>query len=207
MRRLFIVHSFPEGGSPGYRSSIVLFPHDDFAVICLANNSISELISGIPYYIADRVLSLPTTKNWLFDVAVEDTRDEYKNDDPADGEKHLPPQVSNKPATRELKDFAGEYTHPYAAPLTIQTLTDEHGKDSLMFKIFQFEGTLVHYHYDSFRLQVVDDKFPMIVLLTFVAGDNGSIQQCRMLMEDRTHAYTKVEPSATAFNGGLSKGE
>ncbi|KAG0281023.1 hypothetical protein BGZ96_001320 [Linnemannia gamsii] len=194
-----------EGASPGYRSSIALYPHDDFAVICLANNSISELISCIPNYIADRVLRLPTTKNWLFDVAVEETRDEYKNSDPAEDEKRLPPQVNDKPPTRELKDFVGEYTHPYSAPFVIQTLTDEQGNDSLVFKGFHYEGTVAHYHYDSFRLHVVDDKFPMIALLTFIAGDNGSTQQCRMLIDDRTHVYTKVEPGTTAFNGGLSK--
>ncbi|KAG0328144.1 hypothetical protein BG000_000632 [Podila horticola] len=162
---------------------------------------------GIPYYIADRFLRLPMSRNWLFDVAVENTRDEYKQTDPAEEEKRLPPQVINKPTTRELKDFVGEYTHPYAAPFTIRTLTDKHGNDSPVFKIFHFEGTLVHYHYDSFRLQVVDDKFPMIALLTFVAGDNGSIQQCRMLVDDRTHVYTTANPSATAFSCVLSKGE
>ncbi|KAG0255148.1 hypothetical protein BGZ95_005854 [Linnemannia exigua] len=195
------------GGSPGYRSNIVLFPSDDLAVICLANNSISGLVSWIPHYIADRVLGLPTTKNWLFDVAVDRARNEYKDIDPAEDEKHLPPQVNDKPTTRELKDFVGDYTHSYAPPLTIQTLTDKQGKASLVFKIFSFEGTLVHYHYDSFRLQVVDDKEPMLALLTFVAGDNGSIQQCRMLIEDRTHIYSKVEPSAMAFDGSLSKEE
>ncbi|KAG0042188.1 hypothetical protein BGZ83_000792 [Gryganskiella cystojenkinii] len=188
-----------EGGSPGYRSSIALFPHDDLAVICLANNSISELISWIPNYIADRVLRLPMTKDWLFDEAVEDTRDEYKKNDLAEEEKRLPPQVNDKPTTRELKDFVGKYTHPYAAPFFIQTITDEHGNDALAFKIFPFEGTLAHYHYDSYLLKVVDDKFPMIALLTFIADDNGSIQRCRMLVDDRTHVHTKVEPGSTAF--------
>ncbi|KAG0086598.1 hypothetical protein BGZ93_008282 [Podila epicladia] len=188
-----------EGGSPGYRSSIALFPHDDLAVICLANSSISELVSWIPRYIADRVLSLPVTKDWLFDVAVEETRDEYKNSDPAEEEKRLPPQVNDKPTTRELKDFVGEYTHPYAAPFAIQTLTDEQGNDSLAFKIFHYEGTLAHYHYDSFRLQVVDVNIPMIALLTFIAGDNGSIQQCRMLIDDRTHLSRIYLPSSAGF--------
>ncbi|KAG0250697.1 hypothetical protein DFQ27_009239 [Actinomortierella ambigua] len=184
-----------EGASPGYHSNIALFPQDDLAVVCLANNSVSSLISYIPNYISDRVLNLPTSKDWLFNEAVEDAKKAYKAFDPAELEKFLPPKLGNKPTMRELKDFVGNYTHPYATPLTIQTMTGEDGKDALVCKIFHFESTLEHYHYDSFRLNVWDDKDPILALLTFVSGDNGSIQQCRFLLDGRTHTYSKMEPS------------
>ncbi|KAF9162301.1 hypothetical protein DFQ26_003692 [Actinomortierella ambigua] len=183
------------GANPGYRTSLVLFPDDDLAIVCLSNNNINNLVDEIPYYIVDRFFNLPTTTDWLFDVAVTTTKRTYKyiGEDATQRELFFPPQIKDKPASRNLKEFAGEYTHPYGMKLTVKVVEGRGKKaPTLAYKFVDFEGTLDHYHYDSFRIRVVQDYYKISVLVTFVSGPDGSIQEARVLMdEDSTKVFIK----------------
>jgi hypothetical protein len=178
---------------------MVLFPKEDLAVVILTNHVHNGLVDVIANYVADRILNLPITKDWLTDVAVMGTKAAYNNigsEDPAFTEFFFPPQVKDKPASRPLKDFAGEYTEPFSPELTLslETTNQEDGDskdDSLAFKLTTWEGTLEHYHYDSFRLRVRDGIVMTNMLLNFIAGDDGLIYQCRVLRLDGSFVYTK----------------
>ncbi|KAG0287547.1 hypothetical protein BGZ96_008534 [Linnemannia gamsii] len=197
---------YHDGQNPGYRSNMVLFPHDDLAVIVLSNTLFNELVVAIPYYIADRVLNLPKTKDWLFEVAVQETRKLYNvfgaDNNPEILDRFFPPRLQHKPPTRHLEGFAGEYTHPYAQTIHIRVEpgTSEGGSTStLACKLGAFDRTLDHYHYDSFRLQLlddlVDDTFAYPLLLTFVASHDGMVSECRVLMSGDEQVFTKVQPN------------
>lgn len=194
------------GQNPGYRCNMVLFPHDDLAVIVLSNTLFNELTGAIPYYIADRVLNLPKTKDWLFEVAVQETRDLYKifgaDNNPEMLDSLFPPRLQHKPPTRPLENFAGEYTHPYAQKILIRVepgTNEEDGAPVLACKLGAFDRTLEHYHYDSFRLQLlddlIDDTFAYPLLLTFIAGHDGFVSECRVLMLGEEQVFTKVQPN------------
>ncbi|KAG0325766.1 hypothetical protein BG000_001687 [Podila horticola] len=199
-------HTILHGGqNPGYRSNMVLFPHDDLAVIVLSNTLFNELVGAIPYYIADCVLNLPKTKDWLFEVAVQETRDLYKffgaHNNPEILDSFFPPRLQQNPPTRLFEEFAGEYTHPYAQKILIRVepgTSEEDSAPALACKLGAFDRTLEHYHYDSFRLQLlddlIDDTFAYPLLLTFVAGHNGFVSECRVRMLGKVQVFTKVQP-------------
>lgn len=183
---------------------MVLFPHDDLAVVVLSNSLFNELVGAIPYYIADRLLNLPKTKDWLFEVAVQETRDLYRycgaDNNPEHLDRLFPPRLQHKPPTRLLEKFAGEYIHPYAQKIVIRVepgTSEEEGAPSLACNLGAFDRTLEHYHYDTFRLQLlddlIDDTFAYPLLLTFVAGHDGLVSECRVLMMGDEQVFNKVQ--------------
>ncbi|KAG0237396.1 hypothetical protein BGW42_000972 [Actinomortierella wolfii] len=187
----------------------IMFPDDDLAIMSLSNNDINMLPLWIPYYIADDVLGLHKSRDWLFDKAFNATKEAYKDqglEDFKDVEKEFPPQIKDRPPTRELSYFAGEYVHPVygkivfklATPPNVDSTKDSKGgEDALAYEFMSFKGYLEHYHYDSFRLRYHGDGILMALLFTFVAGDDGSVQQCRLLRDDGHTLFTKVKTEGT----------
>ncbi|KAF9972677.1 hypothetical protein BGZ73_004190 [Actinomortierella ambigua] len=198
------------GGLIGYCSNIVLFPNDDLAVINLSNNSTNKLPIWLPYYIADDILNLPKTHDWLFDVAPESTKKLYKEsgkEDFADIEEEFPPQIKGKSATRDLVDFEGEYTHPVAGSIKFKlekkkkSMGTDDGEevDALAFEWLDFHGFLDHYHFDTFRLRVDDIKAKASFLLSFVTGTDGSVQHCSLLRGESPLVYAKVQKGSSTI--------
>ncbi|KAF9584340.1 hypothetical protein BGW38_006817 [Lunasporangiospora selenospora] len=179
------------GANPGFRSHLALFPNEDLALIMLSNKDINEIVSLLALYLADYILDLSKTEDWLFKYLVETDRRYYNNRTPTSLEAFFPPQIKNKPPTRRLEDFAGEYTHSYGPAISF-TLKGKGAKASLAFKLTAYEGTLEHYHYDSFRLRLIHAGNTMTGLLSFVTGNNGSVQQLRFTTSDETMVYTKT---------------
>ncbi|KAG0016905.1 hypothetical protein BGZ82_000898 [Podila clonocystis] len=177
------------GSVPGYRSNSVLFPNAELAVMVLTNMDRTQLPIFLPYYIADSLLSLPKTKDWLMDVAVADTKKIYKGAVEIAEGNHLPPQIKNTAVSRDLKDYVGEYEHPYFQSVFIRlesSMVDkdgyaEHGdieqgsKSRLNFQYSNMVAQLEHYHYESFRAQLVDFTLEAAILPTFTIGDDGHV--------------------------------
>ncbi|KAG0237408.1 hypothetical protein BGW42_000984 [Actinomortierella wolfii] len=206
---LTIHHS---GSVFGYRSNLVFFSDDDLAVINLSNNNVNQLPIWLPYYIADDVLQLPKTCDWLFEKAVSDTKRIYKkrgDEDLADLEREFPPQIKDKPATRDLSDFAGKYTHPVAGEISFKLVdktktsdkNDEQSEVALEFQYIGSKGLLDHYHFDSFRFRVLDATFgPFAALVTFITGENGLVERCRMFVKGEFHyVFTKAREGADSL--------
>ncbi|KAG0255737.1 hypothetical protein DFQ27_006089 [Actinomortierella ambigua] len=157
------------GGYTGYVSDLTLFPDDDLAVIALSNTEASYITDILRYYLADYILDLPKTKDWLFENLVELDRSFYKASTDEAGEWFFPPQVKNKPPTRKLEDFTGDWTHPYGTPFSV--FPSRKGK--LDFRVMDSEGALEHYHYDLFRVRMFAQGNPVPALLTFITGSDG----------------------------------
>ncbi|KAF9975378.1 hypothetical protein BGZ73_000986 [Actinomortierella ambigua] len=201
------------GGSTfGYRSSVTLFPDDDLAIINLSNNDVNQLPRWLPYYIADDVLHLPKTCDWLFDKAVSSTKEFYKDrgfDDPAELDEDLPPQIMGKPATKPLVDFEGTYIHPVAGKISLWVAKRGHGgeqsehepEEALAFHLRNYKGFMDHYHFDSFCLRVADENtFSFALLITFVTGDNGLVAHCRVAGDEEKPilVFNKVQGDNSA---------
>ncbi|KAF9972676.1 hypothetical protein BGZ73_004189 [Actinomortierella ambigua] len=207
---------FHNGALSGYRSFMNLFPDDDVAIIYLSNNKIDQLVEYIPFYMADDIFKLPKTRDWI-QLARLETPELFKmygkEDDQTYLEFFFPPQVKDKPPTRRLADFAGDYVHPVigkfnfkrvkvpAAGHRVNETADasprgrrhnlDHGY-GLAFQMRDFEGILEHYHYDSFRLRVLNDIIAFSSLVTFLPGEDGSIKQFRIVKDDGTYVVNKV---------------
>ncbi|KAF9896794.1 hypothetical protein BX616_006738 [Lobosporangium transversale] len=169
--KTFFSHS---GGVSGFQANLLIFPNDKVIIASLSNILPSTPATYLPYYIADHLFGLPTTKDWLAESVRENklyyefVQDELKG-------ASLPPQIRDKPPTRPLIDFAGTYENPIHGSITIR-LESEGGKgESLFFNINQFDSKMDHYHYDSFKFILNDDGIVISTLLTFQTNADGNI--------------------------------
>ncbi|KAF8933511.1 hypothetical protein CPC16_000824 [Podila verticillata] len=173
----------------GYRSNSTHFPNAELAVMVLTNMDCAQLPINLPYYIADSLLNLPKTKDWLIDVSVTDTQKDYKEAGAGARGDHLPPQIKNTAVSRDLQDYVGEYEHPYYQSAFVRlesSMVDKEGhstsgnieqesKSRLQFQYSNLVAQLEHYHYESFRAQLVDFTFEIATLFTFTTGNDGQV--------------------------------
>ncbi|KAF9910099.1 hypothetical protein EC991_007231 [Linnemannia zychae] len=157
------------GGNPGYKSMLAFYPDDDLVVSVLTNVYITDLPLALPYYIADGILGLPQTVDWLNDFAPNRTQQTYNSY--AQARNSLPKRVEGKPYSHPLIDYAGVYTHPVFGLVTI-TLLDN---GALHLKLRTFETQLEHYHYESFKGYVHDFVNKGVIFLTFVTESKGGV--------------------------------
>ncbi|KAF9426475.1 hypothetical protein BGZ94_006462, partial [Podila epigama] len=143
----------------------------------------------LPYYIADSLLNLPKTKDWLLDVAVAESRKQKEHEAAAGLGTELPPQIKKTLPSRDLKDFVGVYENPVFQNFIIRLEAGEghredmdHGENStqgfdgkLYYQYATWEGDLEHYHYDSFRFMVDAFGAHGRFLLTFTTSEDGQV--------------------------------
>ncbi|KAF9168157.1 hypothetical protein DFQ26_001050 [Actinomortierella ambigua] len=179
------------GANPGFRNHFTLFPNDDLAIIVLSNKEINDIVALLPLWLADYIFELPKTKDWLGKDLEDRDKSVYATRTPAALEGFFPPQVKNKPPTRKLADFAGEWVHTHGPALSL-TLRGKGNKASLAFNMTAYDGTLEHYHYDSFRARLNYPGFITTILLSFVTGNGGDVDQLRFTTFDETMVYTRA---------------
>ncbi|KAH7056521.1 beta-lactamase/transpeptidase-like protein [Linnemannia elongata] len=180
------------GANPGYRSMIAFFPNDDLVVSILTNTAITELPTSLPYYIADGLLNIPQTVDWLNDQVLNRTKyiydlyDEVEND-------NLPDRIEGKPHSHALVDYTGEYTHPVFGKIVV-TLQDD---GSLFMKVREFESKLEHYHYESFKGYVQDFAIRGNVFFTFFTGSDGGVEsvEASLVLSPGPEVYKKTKTS------------
>ncbi|KAG0318382.1 hypothetical protein BGZ97_003882 [Linnemannia gamsii] len=186
---------FRHGGSnPGYQSHLALFPDDDLVVAHLTNIESTELTSLLPYYIADGMLGLPKSIDWLL-VSVQKTKESYAKEVESDDD--LPERIENAPYSHYLNDYTGEYTHPVYGEIII---TLQKGGKTLHLKYRTLECQLEHYHYESFKGRVRTFGLKGRAFLTFVTGVNRDVQSAKVILPGESDSLTfeKSEPADVA---------
>ncbi|KAF9284875.1 hypothetical protein BGZ68_004332 [Mortierella alpina] len=176
-----------DGSYPGYVSQLTLFPDADLVIAHLANIHVTNLPSTLPYYIADQLLGLPQSEDWLFEAAAEDTQHVY-NHFARLAKGNFPERIDNQPACHPLTDYTGVYTHPVYGKITIRL-----EEDSLFMKMNIFDHKLEHYHSESFTTLLHDFTLKFGVLLTFVTGSNGKVDAIKTVMEDVELEFVRLE--------------
>ncbi|KAG0045795.1 hypothetical protein BGZ83_008990 [Gryganskiella cystojenkinii] len=168
------------GSNPGFRSNVVHFPHADLAVVVLTNMHHAELTTHLPYYIADSVLGLRRTQDWLFDIAVVETREEYDNDAKSARGEEFPKQIENKPSSHALEDYVGVYEHPVYGTFDV-ALKRPSGKEDgerpqlvCSFAMF-IDSPVEHYHFETFRVHLTAFATNEYMLISFITGDDGAV--------------------------------
>lgn len=153
----------------------------------MANIHVTNLPSTLPYYIADQLLGLPQSEDWLFEAAAEDTQHVY-NHFARLAKGNFPERIDNQPARHPLTDYTGVYTHPVYEKITIRL-----EEDSLFMTMNIFDHKLEHYHSESFTTLLHDFTLKFGVLLTFVTGNNGKIDAIKTVMEDVELEFVRLE--------------
>ncbi|KAF8928004.1 beta-lactamase/transpeptidase-like protein [Dissophora ornata] len=157
----------------GYKSNMVIFPDSELVVAFLLNAEFSSLLH-VPFYIADELLGLPKTQDWIGDLAVNATKQNF-DDIESLAKGDFPPRIENKPPSHELEDMVGEYSSLVNGNISISLVRSE-GVGMLHIKLAAFDGVLEHYHYDSFSTSLSHAGFKIGVLVSFVTGQDGKIE-------------------------------
>ncbi|KAI1319603.1 hypothetical protein EDD11_003596 [Mortierella claussenii] len=181
------------GSNPGYRSTLHVYPDIDLVIAMQANVEIASLIDQVPYHVVDELLDLPKTKNWLADEALAVARKAY-NSAAEDAKGRLPKRLKNSPATHDLEAFVGEYSDPLHGEVFVELKDDEDNEDehaqeesegkngnngkkkALFFKLNEAVCKMEHYHFDSFKIQILDFAINEAVLLTFRTSADGKVE-------------------------------
>ncbi|KAG0318383.1 hypothetical protein BGZ97_003883 [Linnemannia gamsii] len=193
------------GGNPGYRSNLAFYPDDDLVVACLTNVNITDLPSKLSFYIADGLLGLHKTDDWIDVIIPKKTQETYEAYAMM-RKGNIPERVENKPHAHELTDYIGEYTHPVYG--TIFITLQEDGK-RLHMKLRTLGSQLEHHHFESFKGRVHDFTLKGNVFLTFTTGANGNVQAAEViLLSDRAlWTFKKADiPKAAAAHAAPKEG-
>ncbi|KAG0041959.1 hypothetical protein BGZ83_001074 [Gryganskiella cystojenkinii] len=184
------------GNTLGFSSMIVLFPDSDLVITVLSNVVAAQLANTIPYYLADEILSLPRTIDWLGKETMDTTETFFKLKAEGESDIRLPPRLKNKPAAHAIETYVGEYAHPlFTGNVKITLASNEGNLDAdgfeqkgkqLHFLFNTFASKMEHYHYETFTylfdLWSVKTKLP----LTFITGQDGQVEALQLTyLEDK----------------------
>ncbi|KAG0279607.1 hypothetical protein BGZ95_000740 [Linnemannia exigua] len=194
---------YGHGGSyPGCKAFLMIFPDDDLVIAQLANISFATLLYNINFYIADMLFDLPFTQDWLFDVAVKDTSEQYKLEE-EQRERELPPQIKNRPSVLPREELAGEFENPLFGRVTVTTVNTprwkgdgngEKEESELVIQYNNYKSTLEHYHFESFKSVFSDlgEWSPMMV--NYQTGSDGHVSGLTMdFDEPQVICFTKAK--------------
>jgi hypothetical protein len=121
----------------------------------------------LPFHIADEILGLRKSQDWL-DVDVIETSAGLYEIVAQRRKGDLPERIPNKPAAHRLSGYAGNYIHPGYGTTTIRLEGDK-----LHMALAGVRGELTHYHFELFAtvLQRITAKIGWLV--TFSTGTDG----------------------------------
>ncbi|KAF9992854.1 hypothetical protein BGZ65_011721, partial [Modicella reniformis] len=96
-----------------------MFPNVDLVIAQLFNIFPCELGPNLDYHIADELLNLPKTENWLFDVAEKEIKMGY---DKLAGMLHgdLPQRVLDRASTQPYQAYVGVYSNPVLGDISVR---------------------------------------------------------------------------------------
>ncbi|GJJ71420.1 hypothetical protein EMPS_03770 [Entomortierella parvispora] len=164
------------GGLAGFTAHLCMFPDSDLVIAQVNNMLENALCYGVVYHIADVLLDLPRTRDWLGEAVVNNTESYYKYSKMA--EWGFPEQVPNTtPCHSDLEAYVGEFVNPMAQEIVVRLEKgdDLSSPDKLYAKLWQTEHELVHYHFNSFVVDLKDMSFRGKALATFQTGPKGKV--------------------------------
>ncbi|KAF9898839.1 hypothetical protein EC991_010261, partial [Linnemannia zychae] len=179
------------GSNPGYRSNLAFFPDSKLVIGVLTNINTSDIPSSLHYYIADGLLRVPKTEDWIGEMSVKRTGRVYDAITMI-AHNNMPKAIENKPHRHELADYVGEYTHPVFGKFTITLQEDGSG---LHMHMRTMRCKLEHVHFDSFQGLAHDFAVKSYVLLNFKTSSKGSIDGIETVLSygDDPRIFKKME--------------
>ncbi|KAF9558306.1 hypothetical protein EC968_007188 [Mortierella alpina] len=186
------------GNLSGFSSMIMLFPDSDLVITVLTNIYLAALRDTIPYYLADEILDLPRTKDWLGKETMDAIEIAFKATADAAAGVDLPPRLKNRPAAHRLFNYEGVYTHPLFAGDVKITLESEENADGLKmsqlhFLFNAFSSKLEHYHYETFTFIFDEWSSKAKQALTFVTGEHGLVEGLQLTYLKKTWTFKKQD--------------
>lgn len=175
---------------------IAFFPDSDLVITTLSNMWIATVPTVLHFYLADEILNLPRTQDWIGQVALEKTIQNFNQSARDTLGRDFPPRQKNSPASHPLVQYEGTYTHPLFASDIVITLEEElegTGKKNLHFKYTKFESKMEHYHFETFSYDFRSFSQGGAELLTFTTGQDGEVSGLQMGYLDKIWDFKKKE--------------
>ncbi|KAK3833175.1 MAG: beta-lactamase/transpeptidase-like protein [Linnemannia gamsii] len=193
------------GNLVGFTSNIVLFPDSDLVVAVLSNHFLAMLPIYAPYYLADEILDLPRTQDWMGEVAVNRTIEMYR-DIAESNQGTFPPRIKNKPNTHPLHQYTGAYFNPLFGNVSVTLATSEANgvfNKGLHIRFEGMQSSMEHYHFDSFVYTMDMWSVKSRELLSFTTGKDGKIEgfQLEYLDEAQVFSKEKKEEGSGGYRG------
>lgn len=167
---------------------MALFPNADLVIAHLTNAQLTALPRRAAFHIADEILGLRKTRDWMTETSIQFTKDMYSlTDKMAQGS--FPERVPNKPPAHALTEYAGEYDH-----LGFGTVTVRLERGQLHIAFAAFKGELAHYHFEAFTTVFEHTPQKMGRLITFSTGPDGKVSGVTFAaLEDEEYYYGKTK--------------
>ncbi|KAF9582927.1 hypothetical protein BGW38_010570, partial [Lunasporangiospora selenospora] len=193
---------YHDGNNPGSTSMIAFFPDSELVVATLSNMFLATVPSFLHYYLADEILNLPRTQDWMGEVALEVAKEMFDLSARATLGLDLPPRQKNSPASHPLVQYEGTYKHPLFADKVVITLEELEGtgKKNLHLKYTVIESKMEHYHFETFSYNAKVFSFGGIELLTFTTGEDGKVSGLQMKYLDKTWNFLKIEKISSSVS-------
>ncbi|KAG0041531.1 hypothetical protein BGZ83_001676 [Gryganskiella cystojenkinii] len=165
-----------------YKGQAMYYHNSDLVITVLSSMYQAKIVETLPYYLADEILNLPRTTDWLGQKTMELTEELYKELADEEAGVDLPPRLRNKPAAHPLSDYEGIYSHPLFAgevKITLETkeeINDGFKNSELHFLYNSFSSKAEHYHYETFTVTYVLEPTKSKRIFTFVTGQDGQVE-------------------------------
>ncbi|KAH7056549.1 beta-lactamase/transpeptidase-like protein [Linnemannia elongata] len=181
------------GAYPGSSANLRVFPDDDLIIAQLRNINSSALGVYIDFFIADKILNLPTystSEDWLFDKAVKATAEIYEGLEEEREGKGLSARVEGTVSVLPREDIVGRFENPLYGVITIARVIPDkdEGKDEeeegLEFSYNEYRCKMEHYHYETFRIVLEDLGVFEAKLVSFEAGSDGHVARLSINFEE-----------------------
>lgn len=164
------------------------------------NTSVSPLTEELPYHVADILLNLPSTQDWLFEVSVEKNKGYWAL--VASNQEVAPDKIPNKPMSHPLQAYIGEYSHPYYGSCTVwleelqegEKRKEGSGEDknkASVSTLWDCRTLNSHLHFDTFVLKHDHPGFHATYVATFHTGSNGKANSINLEMGKNTIEFKR----------------
>ncbi|KAF9568361.1 hypothetical protein EC968_002929 [Mortierella alpina] len=181
------------GSNPGFISCLTMFPDDDLVIAHLSNVHATKLPMNVPYLIADRLLCLPKTQDWV-EVSIKETQEFYDMLKEAI-EINLPEQ-RNVPPTHPLHEYVGEYSHPVYGDVSVRLENEKNvggAGEALYFKMRTLDSRMNHYHFDTFTVALKDFAVQLGAAITFQTRESGQIEGFRVTVQSEVVEFKREQ--------------
>lgn len=162
------------GNVDGFSALVAMMPEEKFGVVLLTNMNGTGLPTALMLKLFDLQLKAPA-KDWSAD-GVQRVAAARKRARDAQARAVAQRVTGTKPSL-PLAAYAGTYTDSLYGDVVVQ---EQGGKLLLTFGP-TWQGTLEHWHFDSFRVQFSTPVLPTVPV-TFRIGGNGKVEQVQLDM-------------------------
>ena len=176
------------GGYDGFISHTVMVPEENLGFCILTNNN-TYFPWAMQYYILDQYFGADAERDFcatMLEFKKADEADKVKNEQVIQSER-----ITNAPMGMKLDDYAGRYRSKLYGDVVVKQMDGELLIDFIPTDLFK--GKLVHWHYDTFRLEWSTQMMLPKGMVQFIPDSKGNIHEVRIDVPNPDFDFTELK--------------